>query len=94
MIKSNANIARQPSLERTWLDRFMDFLLGPNPHPVFMAGAGAGFSGTGKVDKPKPIATPQFMGNDAQSASVALASGGLGSYCVADPSQRGEYGSG
>jgi hypothetical protein len=92
MMKSRSNLALQPSLSKTWLDKVADFLFGPNPHPIYLAGAAAGFSGTARTESRKVVAEPRRSSGDAQSASVALAAGGFGSYCVPDPSLKDNHG--
>src|SRR5579862_7596916 len=36
-----------PFKEKRWTDKIVDFLLGPRPHPVYLAGVAAGFGGPG-----------------------------------------------
>ena len=76
-LKANSS-SRAP--ERGWLDRLIDFLLGPSTHPVYMASAGAGFAGPMRHAPPRPVARGRI--NDSQSAYVTLAASGFGSYGV------------
>ena len=85
-MKSRANLALQPAMGKTWLDRVVDFLFGPSPHQIYFAGAAA------DAKKRNDVRTPRERGSEAQTASVALAVGGFGSYCVADPSQKDNHG--
>jgi hypothetical protein len=73
--------------QRSWADKLVDFLLGPAPqsHPIYMAGAAAGFSGTAKEER-----EPRARYED--SPHVALAAGGFGAYGAAGSSLEYENG--
>jgi hypothetical protein len=73
--------------QRTWADKLVDFLLGPVPqsHPIYMAGAAAGFSETAREKRaPRP--------HHVDSPHVALAVGGFGAYGAAGSSLEYENG--
>lgn len=73
-MKSNANTS-----SKGWAERMVDFLLGAEPHPVYMAGVAAGFGGPGRTESERSAKRPQCAPDD-ESALMGLASFGLSSY--------------
>lgn len=65
------------------LEKLVDFLLGPAPHPVYMAGSAAGFGGVGGSERKRSTKVVRFDRDD-DSASLALAASGMGSYSVSN----------
>lgn len=71
-----------------WAERMVDFLLGAEPHPVYMAGVAAGFGGPGRPDSERPPKQPHRAPED-ESALMGLASFGMSSYGASDSRSEG-----
>ena len=72
---------------KSWVDKMIEFLLGPvpSPHPIYVAGAAAGFTPVAREKRePKP--------RRVDSPHVALAAGGFGAYGAAGSSLEYENG--
>ncbi|HWA82343.1 MAG TPA: hypothetical protein VG820_02845 [Fimbriimonadaceae bacterium] len=83
-MKSRTNNSSEP---KGWAERMVDFLLGPSHHPVYVAGAAAGFgAGHPKAERKEKKLR---RSDEGDSPFVALASFGMSSYGASDSRSEG-----
>jgi hypothetical protein len=84
------SLAKDGPSRKSWVSRFVDFLLGPStsPHPIYIVGAAAGFTEGSPQDEPRVRKARPYVGDQTDSAYFALAQSGMASYGASPPSQE------
>ena len=77
--------------EKNWAEKVVDFLLGPSPHPIYVASAGAGFGGVQRPEGTR-AKTRNRSDHEGPSAQMTLASFGMSSYSASNSSSRSDGG--